>query len=78
MRRISFVLMILLSSVVLPALAGQKLDLKSITQGAFRPETMAAVEPLADGESYAQISKDGKQIAKYSFRTGKQIGRAYV
>jgi len=74
MRRISFVLMILLSSVVLPALAGQKLDLKSITQGAFRPETMAAVEPMADGESYAQISKDGKQIAKYSFRTGKQVG----
>ena len=74
MRRISFVLMILLSSVVLPALAGQKLDLKSITQGVFRPEAMAAVEPMSDGETYTQISRDGKQIAKYSFRTGKQVG----
>ncbi|MBR4898321.1 MAG: S9 family peptidase [Prevotella sp.] len=74
MRRISFVLMILLSSVALPALAGQKLDLKSITQGVFRPETMAAVEPMSDGETYTQISRDGKQIVKYSFRTGKQVG----
>jgi dipeptidyl-peptidase-4 len=35
---------------------------------------MVAVEPLQDGESYAQISSDGKQIVKYSFKTGKQIG----
>lgn len=34
---------------------------------------MASVEPLADGESYAQISADGKQIVQYSFRTGKQV-----
>ena len=53
-------------------MAGQKLDLKEITSGAFREETIAAVTPLADGESYAQISSDSKQIVKYSFRTGKQ------
>jgi len=55
------------------ALAGQRLSLKEITEGAFRPESMTAVEPLADGE-YAQISKDKQQIVKYSFRTGKQTG----
>ena len=55
-------------------LAAGKLDLKEITQGAFRGETMAATMPMSDGESYAQISEDGKQIVKYSFRTGKQVG----
>ncbi len=54
--------------------AGQKLELKDITNGAFRGESIAAVEALADGESYAQISANGKQIVKYSFRTGKQTG----
>jgi dipeptidyl-peptidase-4 len=51
-------------------LAGQRLDLKEITGGDFREETMADVTPMADGESYAQISADGQQIVKYSFRTG--------
>ena len=53
-------------------MAGQRLDLKEITSGQFREETISAVTPLSDGESYAQISKDSKQIVKYSFRTGKQ------
>ena len=59
------------SSVVL---AGQQLTLKEITGGTFRPESMVAVEPLGDGESYTQISADGKQVVKYSFKTGKQTG----
>ena len=52
--------------------AGEKLDLKSITRGEFSQETMTAVRPMADGETYTQISADGKQIVSYSFRTGKQ------
>ncbi|MDO4160973.1 MAG: S9 family peptidase [Prevotellaceae bacterium] len=55
-------------------LAENKLTLKDITGGAFSAEYLSAVTPLADGESYAQISKDGKQIVKYSFKTGKQSG----
>ena len=55
-------------------LAAQQLSLKDVTDGTLRAETMVAVEPLQDGESYAQISSDGKQIVKYSFKTGKQIG----
>ena len=54
--------------------AGQKLVLKDITRGEFRGEQMSAVTPLSDGESYACISADGKQIVRYSFRTGKQAG----
>ena len=52
--------------------AGEKLDLKAITRGEFSQETMTAVRPMADGDTYAQISDDGKQIVSYSFRTGKQ------
>ena len=56
----------------LSVFAGGKLDLKAITKGEFSQETMTAVRPSADGETYTQISSDGKQIVSYSFRTGKQ------
>ena len=52
--------------------AGEKLDLKAITRGEFSQESMTAVRPMADGETYTQISADGKQIVSYSFRTGRQ------
>ena len=55
-------------------LAGMRLELKDITKGSFRGERMARVEAMADGESYAQISPDGKRVVKYSFKTGKQTG----
>ncbi|MDE6688736.1 MAG: DPP IV N-terminal domain-containing protein [Prevotella sp.] len=54
--------------------AGQKLSLKDVTGTAFRAQSMAAVESMADGETYAQISADGRQIVNYSFKTGKQTG----
>lgn len=56
----------------LSVFSGGKLDLKAITKGEFSQETMTAVRPSADGETYTQISADGKQIVSYSFRTGKQ------
>ena len=55
-------------------LAGEALELKDIVNGKFRGESMASVEALSDGESYIQISSDGKQLQKYSFKTGKQTG----
>lgn len=70
--------MICLAATVLlgamPSVAAEKLDLKEITRGAFRAESMQAVQPLADGETYSQISDDGQRIVSYSFRTGKQVG----
>ena len=56
------------------ASAGEKLSLKDITSGKFRSQSMTEVRPLADGETYAQMSDDGKRIVTYSFRTGKQTG----
>ena len=54
--------------------AGEKLTLKDITAGKFRSKSMTEVRPMADGETYAQISDDGKRIVTYSFRTGQQTG----
>ena len=68
----TIVLCATLLMVAVQSWAGNKLDLKEITRGAFRAEMLAEVCPLTDGESYAQISADGKQIVRYSFRTGKQ------
>ena len=56
------------------ALAGKKIELADITGGEFRGESMAVVKALADGESYAQMSDDGKRIVQYSFKTGKEQG----
>lgn len=53
------------------AAAGQ-INLKDIAQGAFRAKGIAAVRPLADGESYSMLTSDGKQIVRRSFKSGKQ------
>ncbi len=66
---ISTALMLTMSVV-----ADEKLNLGDITRGEFRQETLSEVHPMADGETYAQISADGKQIVTYSFKTGKQVG----
>ena len=60
--------------VALTLAAGNKLTLSDITQGEFRPKSMPAVQALADGESYAQLSADYRRIVKYSYKTGKETG----
>ena len=58
-------------------MAGEKLSLGDIMRGEFRQETLSEVRPMADGETYAQISADGKRIVTYSFKTGKQVGTLF-
>lgn len=58
-------------------LAANKLNLNDITQGLFRAEYLAAVKSSNDGESYTQMSDDGKKIVKYSFKTGKPISTVF-
>ena len=72
MKRI-FTSFIALAMTATCALAGQKLTLQDVIGGTLRSESMTAVTPLADGETYAQISADGQRIVSYSFRTGKQV-----
>lgn len=55
-------------------MAGNQITIKEITDNAFKSEYLDEVTPLAGGEYYAQISKNGEQILKYSFKTGKQEG----
>ena len=66
------VLSLLAIVVSLTAVAGEKLSLSDVVRGEFRAESLPGVTPLSDGETYAQISDDGKRIVAYSFRTGKQ------
>ena len=54
------------------ASASNELQLKDITGGAFAAEYLRTITPLADGESYAQISQDGRQIVSFAYKTGRQ------
>lgn len=72
-----FLVAISMLALSLQVNAGEKLSLQSITRGEFRSESMREVCPLPDGETYAQISDDGKRIVCYSFRTGKQTGTLF-
>lgn len=53
-------------------ISAQRLDIKSITQGEFSAQRIDGITPLANSNLYTQISKDGKQIVQFSFKTGKQ------
>lgn len=64
MKKIVMMCAVLLA-VASQAMAGEKLDLKSITGTDYRENTIADVVPLADGESYSALSSDNKQIVKY-------------
>lgn len=55
-------------------MSGNMLQLKDIANSTYSAEYLSAVTPLSDGESYAMISKDGRKIVKYSYKTGKQTG----
>ena len=71
-KSIVFVVTMLLS--VIEMNAAERLTLKDATGGSFRGESMAAVQALSDGETYAQLSDDGKRVVKYSFKTGQEVG----
>jgi len=61
--------LLLTSSIVANA---QKMSIKEITSGAFSAQTISGINPIEGTDQYASISKDGKQIIEYSFKTGKQ------
>ncbi len=73
MKRLSIILLFSLISILSFAQGKKALDLKEITSGKFRPESIQGVVPMADGESYTQMSSDSTQIIKYSFKTGQQV-----
>lgn len=71
MRKIIVMCAALLVGVT-TVLASGNIDLKDITSGKYAAKGIGSITALDDGETYAQVSKDGKQVVRYSFRTGKQ------
>lgn len=74
MKKVLFMALALLAVVAVDA---KKLELKEITRGMFRGETVSDVQPLNDGETYAQLSNDGRRIVQYSFKTGKEVATLF-
>ncbi len=62
----------LLATVTAQDVVAGELNLQDIVSGFYKGESLSRVTPLADGDTYAQISKNGKQIVAYSFKTGEQ------
>ena len=50
------------------------LTLNELTSGFYSARGISGVTPLLDGESYSQLSRDGKQIVRHSFKTGEETG----
>lgn len=49
-------------------------NMADIFNGKYAYERISGVNPLNDGESYSQISTDGKRIIRKSFKTGEETG----
>lgn len=50
------------------------ITIEKITNGTYSAEGISGIHPLSDGESFSQLSDDGKRITRSSFKTGEQIG----
>lgn len=55
-------------------LAGDSITIKAFTDGDYAAQRISGMQPVEGTAEYAQISKDGKQIVTYSFKTGLQTG----
>ena len=53
--------------------SAQEILLDDIVNGKYSQRGIRGIRPLADGESYSQISPDGRQIQRCSFKTGEPI-----
>lgn len=56
------------------AQGSKELNLKEITDGKFRAETLRGIASMADGEHYTRMNEEGTKIIKYAYRTGEEVG----
>lgn len=71
MKKVSLTgIFLLIASVMV---SSKQIELESITNGTFRSQSMAEVNMLSDGETFAQLSSDHRQIVRYSLKTGKEM-----
>jgi len=71
MKKLFTLAMCIIASICASA---QQISLDDVVNGAYRPKAILGVEPMNDGESYSQISDNGKQIIRRSFKTGESLG----
>ena len=75
MKRISYIVLLCsLCSLYTWAQGTKELNLKEITSGKFRAETLRGVTSMADGEHYTRMNTEGTKIIKYAYRTGEEVG----
>ena len=73
MKKLFFLLFLSLNVFAGVAQTNEKLDLKDVVNGKYRPETIRNIVAMPDGEHYAQMNSEGTQVIKYSFKTGKPV-----
>ncbi len=73
MKKMFFLLLLSLNICAIVAQSNEKLSLKDVVDGKYRPQTIRNIVPMPDGEHYAQMNNEGTQITKYSFRTGEPV-----
>lgn len=63
-----------IAAMALTPKAAAEITLQGIASGEYYPQSMRSFSSAPDGESYMQISEDGKQLLSYSFKNGEQNG----
>ena len=74
MKKLSILMMLCLCVLLGNA---QQVTLQEVATSAYRTEGIYGIKPTLDGEHYTQISRDGKKIVKYSFKTGKEVATVF-
>ncbi|MCR5314095.1 MAG: DPP IV N-terminal domain-containing protein, partial [Bacteroidaceae bacterium] len=54
--------------------SAQQISLDDVVNLAYRPKAIYGVTPLPGGETYSQLSDNGKQIIRRSFKNGEALG----
>ena len=67
-----FIMCVALVMALSTVSAYEKMNLKDVAENKFVAQRIDGINPLKGTDQYAQLSRDGKQIVQYSFKTGKQ------
>lgn len=53
------------------------ITIHDITDWKYAADNLRGVTPMKDGESYTQLSSDGRRIVRHSFKTGEETGTLF-
>ena len=72
MKRLSILFSTLLAGF-LTLSAAEDITLDKLMNGTYSTRSLGAIQPLADGEHYAQMNPEHSAILRYSFKTGQVV-----